>query len=154
MWGARGTAISLVVLLALVGAVAYGQTTHAQYVQQVNPICKQISHQGKKRLDQIRPTGNRLRDFIRKTSVFAKLLGQAARRLEAVEPAVEDQAAVKSWIAGIRQEKRVTERYVRLLKHARFSQAQSVARKYDHVRKATDAKARKLGLNACVSSTR
>jgi hypothetical protein len=123
-------------------------------VEQVNGICKQFHRQGKKQLNQVRPTGDPLRDLIRKSSLFAKLIGKSANRIEAVEPAIEDQTAVASWIAGIRREKRLIDRFVQLLKHRKFSGVQRVTRKYDHVRRATDAKARKLGVSACVSSTR
>jgi hypothetical protein len=144
----------LVVALAFVIAatVAEGQTTHAQYVGEVNNRCKQLKRQGKKRLNQIQPSGNPVQDYIRRSSLLAKLLGNFARRVEAVEPPVEDQAAVKSWIADIRLQKRLIERAVRAVKNGQRGRLLVIARKYERVRKITTKQANNLGLTACAGS--
>jgi hypothetical protein len=138
-----------VVALALVAAVAHAQTTHADYVNQVNSICKRTAKQSRARLHHIRPTGNQLRDLIRKSSTYAKLLGLAARRIDAVEPPPADQPAVTSWIAGIRLEKRLVERFVRALKHFRFNRAKKLSIRSLRVRESTHRQANELGLTAC-----
>jgi hypothetical protein len=131
---------------------AQAQTTHAGYVDEVNAICKQVARNGRDRLDNVQPTGNPIRDLIRKSAVYAKLLGRAARRIESVEPPAEDQKAVESWIAGIRREKRLIERFDRALKRGKPNRAQDLARRSRRVRDATKEKANELGLTACGGS--
>jgi hypothetical protein len=46
----------------------------------------------------------------------------------------------------------LTQRYVALLKRGKFQKALRIGRKFGKVRKATDNKARNLGVPACVSS--
>jgi len=115
----------------------------------MNTLCKRITREGKARLHKIQPTGNPLLDVIRRSGVFAKLLGNAARRVESVDPPVEDQKAVASWIAGIRHEKRLIERFVRALKQGQGQTAKGLARRSQRVQRATNTKADKLGLTAC-----
>jgi hypothetical protein len=133
----------------LVVPSAQGQTTHAEYVDAVNSICTQVARNARDRIDKVQPTGNPVRDQIRRSGLYAKLLGRAARRIESVEPPAEDQKAVESWIAGIRREKRLIERLVRALKHGKPDRAQVLGRRSLRVRAATVEKGNKLGVTEC-----
>jgi hypothetical protein len=137
------------IALVFVVSSANGQATHAQYASEVNAICKQTAEQAKDRLDRIKPTGNSALDLIRKSSVYAKLLGIAARRIEAVDPPPQDQQAVDAWIAGIRREKRLVERFVRAAKHRQGSRARKLSIRSLRVRAKTQTRAAHLGLTAC-----
>jgi hypothetical protein len=147
--GKWATGISLVIALALLVPSAHGQTTHPAYVNEVNAICKQTAHEGKDRLDKLRPTGNRVLDLIRRSATYAKLLGIAARRIEAVEPPPEDRPAVEAWVAGIRHEKRLIERFVRAVKHRQANRARKLSIRSLRVRGKSQARAAQLGLTAC-----
>src|SRR5688572_26327893 len=83
--------------LALLASTATGAATHAQYVAEVNPICKKAGEAIARIPQKIEPSGDPAFDAYRGGLLFSKLLGKTTRRIAAVEPPPEDAVAVRSW---------------------------------------------------------
>jgi len=135
--------------IAIAAPAAQGQTTPAGYADQANAICKDATRQGERALKKVKPTGDRRRDALRRGGVFAKLLGKLANGLAEVEPAPVDEALADSWVAGIRRQKRLTERYLRSARKGNHSRALVFAKKAGKVAGKNVAKAKQLGATAC-----
>jgi hypothetical protein len=141
----------LVLALALLAPPALGAATHAEYVAQVNPICSNAKRQAAKIPSQIKPTGNRFTDFLLRIQRFGKLLGKTTKRIAAVTPAPGEETAVSKWIAGLRQQKRLIERYLRAVGHGNVKQANNSTRRIARVEKRNQRAAGRLGITACAS---
>jgi hypothetical protein len=139
----------LVLMLAVLAPAAQGTTTHAEYVAQVNPICKSAARQAKKIPSQIKPTGDRFADFLLRAQRFGKLLGKTTKRIAAVAPAPGEEAAVRSWIKGLRQQKRLIDRYLRAVGHGNAKEALAFGERTARAERRNRRRAANLGLPAC-----
>jgi hypothetical protein len=142
-----------IVSLALLASSATGAATHAEYVNQVTPICKKAGEAVDRIPNKIKPSGDPGFDSYRGGLLFSKILGKTTRRIAAVEPPPEDAAEVASWISGLRQQKRLIDRSLRAAKNGELSKAAAIARKVSRVEKQNLKKALALDLNACGGGT-
>jgi hypothetical protein len=139
--------------LALLVSTATGAATHAQYVAEVNPICKKAGEAIERIPKKITPSGDPAFDAYRGGLLFSKLLGKATRRIAAVEPPPEDAVAVRSWIDGLRQQKRLIDRSLRAARNGDLNKAAGIARRVSRLEKRNQKKALRLDLNACAGGT-
>jgi hypothetical protein len=146
--------VAVFVTALALASVALAAATHEEYVAQVNPICKQAAHQAKKLREKTPSTGNRFTDFLLATQRFGKLLGRTTHRIAAVPPAPVDEVAVRRWIKGLRQQKRLIDRYLSAINHGNVRAARSAARKTPRVAGRNQKLAARLGLRACARGTR
>jgi hypothetical protein len=146
-----GTVAPLVLMLAVLAPATQAATTHAEYVAQVNPICKDATRQAKRIPSQIKPTGDRFTDFLLATQRFGKLLGKTTRRIAAVAPAPGEEAAVRRLIDGLRQQRRLIRRYLRAVGHGDAKQAIALAERTARIEQRNRRRAANLGLPACSS---
>jgi hypothetical protein len=133
----------------LLPPAALGTDTHAEYVAQVNPICKSAERQAARNEKRIKPSGDPRTDFLRRVQAFGRLLGKTTKRIAAVDPAPGEEAAVRRWIAGLRQQKRLIDRYLRAGIRGDAMQAMALAERTARVEKRNRKQARRLGLTAC-----
>jgi hypothetical protein len=138
-------------VLAVAAPPTLGQTTKAEYVDEANAVCKSSARKGRRTLAKIRPTGDPATDTVRRFSVFGKLLGTVARKLDAIELPTTDESQIEKWISSIRRHKRLIERSVRAYRHGQVSKAQSIAARSQRVGASTRAKARVLGIKNCAA---
>lgn len=119
----------------------------------MNEICVTSKKQGKRALAKVKPSGNPVRDQLRQSGLFVKLIGKLARRIEAVQPPPHDAELARSWIKGIRREKRLLQRSVRASKAGKRGRALKLARRSGKVGVKNGTKARLLGATACAGSS-
>jgi hypothetical protein len=139
--------------LALLASSATGAATHAQYVAEVNPICKKAAGAIKRIPNKIEPSGDPAFDAYRGGLLFSKLLGKTTRRIAAVEPPAEDAVEVASWISGLRQQKRLIDRSLRAAKNGQLGKSAAIAGKVSRVERRNVKKALNLDLNACAGTS-
>src|SRR4051812_9490000 len=94
----RSAFLIAAIFTALLAAPALATDTHAQYVAQVNPICKDAARQAKKIPGRITKTGNPFVDALQESRLFGKLLHRTIGRIAAVDPAPGEDAEVNSWL--------------------------------------------------------
>jgi hypothetical protein len=142
-----------IISLALLASTATGATTHAQYVAEVNPICKKAGKAINRIPNKIEPSGDPAFDAYRAGLLFSKVLGKTTRRIAAVEPPPEDVAAVQTWLSGLRRQKRLIDRSLRAAKNGQLNKAAAIAGKVSKIEGRNQRNARDLGLSACAGGT-
>jgi hypothetical protein len=150
----RAAAASLVGLIAIavVAASAAAVPTHAEYVDRVNPICKRAAQAVSRIPKKIRPSGDPGFDAYRAGLLFSKILGRTTRKIAAVDPPGEDAQAVRAWIDGLRQQKRLTDRSLRAAKNGRVGQSAALGQRVAKLEDRNARRASALGLPACARS--
>lgn len=142
------------VSVAVLAPGALATSTHQEYVAQVNPICKNAARQAKKIPNRVKKSGNPFIDALRRTGLYAKLLGRTIRRIAAVEPAPGEEARVKSWLKSDRRTVRLIRRFLRSVKRGDLQRARALIPKIVRSQRKNRKKAAALGLPACSKAAR
>jgi hypothetical protein len=129
--------------------VAAPPLTEAEYAGQVNPICKDGSREGRRMIRALRPSGDPGFDAYRVGLVLAKSLGRTTRRIAAVKPPATLKDEVGAWIRGLRDQKRLTDKALRLARQGKIAQWDAVGRKVARLEDKNGRRASQLGLPAC-----
>jgi hypothetical protein len=143
--------IAAIAATAVLATPASGQTTttQAQYVDEVNPICKNFRGDAKRARQKAGGTGNPGVDFIRKTAAFQREFKQALRRIAAVEPPAEIEDPVDDWIDLLRRTKRLTDRFIRAAKRGNAAASVRLVKQIAKAQTRSSNKAKRLGLSRC-----
>ena len=150
--GVAAIAASVVLLGGASSALAVA--THQEYVNTVNPICKDAAKSVKRIPKKIRPSGDPGFDAYRAGLLFSKILGNTTRRIAAVDPPPEDTPAVGAWIDGLRRQKRLTDRALRAAKEGQVGKARTLGGRVTKLEKRNARRAAALGLPACARTGR
>ena len=160
------TACSLATLL--VAAPAHGAATRAEYVAQVDPICKAAGPQLKKSLALVKPpNGAKLKGLDPKQGLkriarsFGKYLGRTQKvlsamttQVSAVPAAPGDELIVANWIFNRRSAEDLLGRAARAGNHGKFFQALGLMSGYTEQEEAATAGVRDFGFRHCAYEAR
>lgn len=141
-------ACALALALAVAAPVGHAQTTGQAYADEANAVCKESARKGRRALEKIK-TGNPIEDQVKKSALFAKLLGKTASQLERIEPPPADQQLAESWISSIHKQKRLLQRSVRAFRKGKRGSALQLGKKSAKAGAVSIAKAKQLGATSC-----
>jgi hypothetical protein len=144
--------IAAIAATAVLATPAWGQTTtttKAQYVDEVNPICKDSRGDAKRARRKAGRTGNPGVDFIRKTVAFQRVFKRTLRRIAAVEPPAEIAEPVGDWVDALRRTKRLTDQFIRAAKAGNGAASVRLVKKISKAQTQSSNKAKRLDLDRC-----
>lgn len=128
---------------------AIAATTHQEYVDEVNPICKDANGDVKRIPKKIKPSDDPGAEAYREARLFSKIIGRTARKIERVDPIPEDKAAVDDYTDTLRELKRVIDRSLRAGKNGKLGKSQALAKRVAKLLERSARQAAALGLSAC-----
>jgi hypothetical protein len=148
----------------LFAAPAQGAATRAEYVAQVDPICKAAGPMMKKSLAGVKPPSEAkiesldpkkgLKRIARSIGkLFGrthKVLSQMTTRVSAVAAAPGDEAIVADWIFNRRSAEDLLARAARAGKHGKFFQMFGLMLAYPEAEEAATASVRDFGFRHCL----
>ena len=144
--------IAAIAATAVLAVPAWGQTTtttKAEYVGEVNPICKDSRGDAKRARRKAGGSGDPVVDFIRKTVAYQRVFKRTVRRIAAVEPPPEIAEPVDDWVDVLRRTKRLTDRFIRAAKRGNAAASVRLVKKISKAQTRSSKKAKSLGLNRC-----
>jgi hypothetical protein len=141
--------LAAILTVALMAAPARAAETHLEYIDEVNPICKNGSAAAKRALRKVRPKGDPLNDFIREVRAFHRVFKRTLRQIAAVDRPAETADAIGVWIRGLRQQKRLIDRYIVAAKRVQAARSIRIGKKAGKAQARSVKRAKRLGLKAC-----
>jgi hypothetical protein len=143
-----------VLATALLAAPAQAQTpspspTHAEYVDEVSPICKDGAGDANRAVRKVRPSGDPIKDFVRAAGAFRKVFARTVRRIAAVDRPAETADDIREWIRGLRQQKRIFDRIILAAKRQDAARSIALGKKSGKVQARTIKRAKRLDLDRC-----
>jgi len=145
--------LAAIAATAALATPAWGQTTttttQAQYVDEVNPICKDSRGDAKRARRKVGRTGNPGVDFIRKTVAFQRVFKRTVRKIAAVEPPPVIAEPVDDWVDVLRRTKRLTDQFIRAAKRGNAAASVRLVKKVSKAQTRSSKKAKRLGLDRC-----
>jgi hypothetical protein len=134
---------------AVFAASALATATQADYVAQVNPICKNAAPAVKRIPSRIKKTGNPFIDSLQESVLYGRLLAKTLDKIERVPPAPGEEAAVQSWLTDGHLEVRYIKGLFRAFIHGKPKRAKVMIKRIVKAQTRASAKAAALGLTAC-----
>ena len=124
-------------------------TTQAQYVDEVNPICKDFRGDAKRAQRKAGGGGDPVAVFIRKTVAFQRVFKRFLRKVGRVEPPAEIADRVDDWVDGLRRQKVLTDRFIAAAKRRDALASVRLGKKVGKVQGQSGKRAKALDLDRC-----
>jgi hypothetical protein len=135
---------------AALAAPAHGQvTTHAQYVDEVNPICKDFRGDAKRAQKKAGGRGDPTTVFIRKTVAFQRVFKRTVNRIADVERPAETAEDITRWVKGLKQQKRLIDRFIAAAKRRQALRSVQLGKRVAKVEGRNGNRAKRLDLDRC-----
>jgi hypothetical protein len=144
----RLSALIGVLCLALAGT-AIAQITEQDYADRVDSICKKGASSAKRKLNKLRPSGDPGFDAFRAARLFRNEFARTVKRIGNVEKPDAKRQDAKSFVQGLRREKRLYDRAVTAFRKADAALLGKVGKKLGKARKQNARAATELGLKNC-----
>lgn len=144
--------LAAVLMTALLAAPAQGQTTtitHAQYVDEVSPICKDGAGDSKRAVRKVRPTGDPVTDFVRAAGAFRRVFKRTVRRIADVDRPPETAEEIGEWVKGLRQQARLFDRIIAAAKRQQAARSVKLGKKSGKLQARNIKRAQQLDLRRC-----
>lgn len=141
--------IAAIAAFALLAAPAWGQATHAEYVAEVNPICKDGRKDAKRTQRKVRPKGDPVVDFIRESVAFQRVFKRTVKRIARVDRPPETADDIRRWVKGLRQQKRLIDRFIRAAKRRQAVRSVRLGKRVAKVEQRNGKRAKRLDLGRC-----